>query len=266
MKKREWKGQVALVTGASSGIGAAAVRLLAANGVSVVITARREDRLNDLVDEIRTTGGSITSLPADLSDPDMRQELFTAAEAVWGKIDILVNNAGFGWYGYMNEMTWATAYDLIQVNVAAVTQLSLLAMAGMKKRGYGHIINVGSIAGMLPNQGIAVYSASKAYLNAFTTAIHRELTGTDIHFGILLPGAVRTEFFTSIEKHPFGRRLNMDWIAITADQVAGGLWSMLNHPRRKKYIPWWVAVSPWFELIFGGVIDLVGPLLLKNGH
>ncbi len=266
MKKREWKGQVALVTGASSGIGAAVARLLAARGISVIVTARRTDRLNDLVDEIRKTGGEVTSITADLSDAGARQEFFTAAEAVWGRIDILVNNAGFGWYGYMNEMTWETAYDLIQVNVAAVTQLALLAMAGMKQRGYGHIINVGSIAGILPNQGIAVYSASKAYLNAFTTAIHRELTGTDIHFGILLPGAVKTEFFTSIEKKPFGRRLNMDWIAITADQVAGGLWFMLNHPMRKMYIPWWVAVSPWFELFFGGIIDLLGPLLLKNGH
>ncbi|HWQ46539.1 MAG TPA: SDR family NAD(P)-dependent oxidoreductase [Longilinea sp.] len=266
MKTKDWNGQVALVTGASSGIGAATARKLAEKGISVIITARRAERLNTLAAEIRAAGGMVTSIPSDLSDPSKRQEFFTSAEAVYGKIDILVNNAGFGWYGYMSEMTWETAYDLIQVNIAAATQLSLLALAGMKRSGYGHIINVGSIAGALPNQGIAVYSASKAYLNAFTTAIHRELTGSAIHFGILLPGAVKTEFFTSIEKRPFGRRLNMDWVAITSKQVAGGVWFMLNHPRRKLYLPWWVAVSPWVELLFGGVIDLLGPMLLKSGH
>jgi uncharacterized protein len=260
-----WKGKVAVVTGASSGIGAATARRLAGAGMQVVLVARRLDRLESLVEDIRQKGGQAECLTADLAQEQERKSLFQQVTDSYGVVDVLVNNAGLGWYGYGSDMTWKTAWEMLQVNVEAVVQLSLSFLPGMRKRGSGHIINVGSISGSLPSQGIALYGATKSFLDNFSTALHRELTGTDIHVSVVRAGAVKTEFSETALSQENGGHVPTEHVGVSAEHVAWRIWKLLLRPQRVIYVPDWLRVVPWAELAFGWIIDRVGPLLLKKG-
>ena len=146
----QWKDKLAVITGASSGIGAALGRKLSAQGLQVLLVARRSDRLESLAEELRAAGGSARILTADLRNEADRARLCEQA----GDADLLINNAGLGWYGYGDQMSWKTAQEMLQVNVEAVVQLSLTFLAKMRLRNAGHIINIGSISGSLPSQGL----------------------------------------------------------------------------------------------------------------
>ena len=135
--------KTALITGASSGIGAAIARELARHGLRVGLVARRLERLQSLVDEIRRAGGQAEALPTDLAQESQRQELHQRTLESLGQVDVLVNNAGLGWYGFYAEMPWETAQEMLQVNISAVALLTRLFLPGMRARGRGHIINVG---------------------------------------------------------------------------------------------------------------------------
>ena len=156
-----WKGILAVITGASSGIGEAIARRLATQGLQVVLVARRRERLESLAGEINAAGGAARILTADLCCDADREYL---CEQV-GTADVLVNNAGLSWYGYGDQMNWKTALEMLQVNVEAVVQLSLAFLSKMRQRNRGHIINIGSISGSLPSQGIALYGATKSFLS-----------------------------------------------------------------------------------------------------
>jgi uncharacterized protein len=259
-----WKGKLALVTGASSGIGAATARRLAQQGLRVVLVARRLDRLESLAGEIRQTGGQAEIVVADLTREAERLRVFDEVETRFGAIDVLVNNAGLGWYGYGDEMAWKTAWEMLQVNVEAVVQLSLSFLGGMRRRNAGHIINIGSISGSLPSQGIALYGATKSFLDNFTTALYRELSGTRVHVSVVRAGPVRTEFGEAALGRENGGHVPTEYVGVTADQVAWRIWKLLLRPRRVVYVPGWLRVVPWAELSFGWIIDRVGPLLLKR--
>jgi short-subunit dehydrogenase len=255
-----WKNKIALITGASSGIGEAISRRLAAQGLQVVMAARRQDRLEALAGEICAQGGTARIIAADLTQvADRRRLCEEAAEA-----DILVNNAGLGWYGYGDEMSWKTALEMLQVNVEAVVQLSLSFLAKMRQRNSGHIINIGSISGSLPSQGIALYGATKSFLDNFTTALHRELTRTNVHVSVVRAGPVKTEFGESALNKENGGHVPTEHVGVSADAVAWRIWKLLLRPRRLVYIPDYLRLVPWLELSFGWIIDKVGPLLLQR--
>lgn len=257
--------KIALITGASSGIGAATARLLAEKSLTVVLVARREDKLKELTAEISRLGGKASFIPADLTHAEDRRRVRDSVLKRYGHIDILVNNAGIGYYGYAAEMPWCTAIELIQLNIEALVQLTLMFLPEMKKRGTGHIINISSIAGGLPNQGIAMYGASKAFVDAFTTSLYRELKGTNIHASTVRPGAVTTGFFDTAQVvSTGGRRTPGEGAAITPERVARRIAWLLDHPRRVAYVPRIMAVSPWLEILFGWIIDLLGPILLRR--
>ena len=183
IKPCRFTGKTALITGASSGIGAAAAASLAAQGLKVILVARRQEKLEQLAREISALGGQALVMTADLSTPQGVEQLVRVLFQKGISVGVLVNNAGFGWYGYYADIAWEIAREMLQVNISAVIQLTRLLLPGMLERRCGHIINIGSIAGSLPNQGIAVYSASKAFLDAFTTSQHRELRGSGVHAG-----------------------------------------------------------------------------------
>jgi short-subunit dehydrogenase len=256
----QWKGKLAVITGASSGIGEAIARKLAAQGLRVVLVARRRERLETLAEQIRTGGGNAQILTADLTSEADRVRLCEQA----GSADVLVNNAGLGWYGYGDEMSWKTALEMLQVNVEAVVQLSLTFLSRMRQRNTGHIINIGSISGSLPSQGIALYGATKSFLDNFTTALHRELTGTHVHVSVVRAGPVRTEFSEAALLHENGLHVPTERMGVTAEQVAERIWALIRRPRRLIYIPDFLRLVPWLELSFGWIIDRVGPLLLKR--
>ncbi len=260
----ESKNKTAVITGASSGIGAATARLLARQGLQVVIVARRKERLQSLAREICAAGGTAYAIAADLGKESERLALTTMVEERFGPIDVLINNAGFCWYGYGEQMNWSTAWEMLQVNVEAVVQLSLGCLAEMRKRNSGHIINVGSISGSIPSQGIALYGATKSFLDNFTTALYRELTGTGVHVSVVRAGPVLTEFGEAALSRENGGHVPTEKIGVSADVVAWRIWKLLLRPRRVVYVPEWLRVVPWAELAFGWIIDRIGPLLLKR--
>ncbi len=259
-----WKDKIAVVTGASSGIGAATARRLAREGMQVVLVARRIDRLEALAGEIRQGGGHAYTISADLMQETDRSRLFQEVTERFGDIDILVNNAGLGWYGYGSDMQWKTAWEILQVNVEAVVQLTLGFLGKMRRRDAGHIINIGSISGSLPSQGIALYGATKSFLDNFTTALHRELTGTRVHISVVRAGPVRTEFGEMALLKENGGHVPTEHVGVTADYVAWRIWKLMLRPQRVIYVPGWLRVVPWTEMTFGWIIDRVGPLLLKK--
>jgi len=258
--------KTALITGASSGLGESFARFLSGRGLRVILTARREERLKSLCAEIISAGGSAIYFPADLSNEAGRAGLF---EFVRGKEitpDILINNAGFGWYGYFYEMPWETASNLMAVNMAASAHLTRLFLPDMLARGSGHIINIGSIAGGLPNQGIAMYGASKAFLNAFTTALYRELRGSGVTASVMRLGPVETEFYDHARSLENGLSVPAEKAAIPVERVNQALWRLICRPKRFVYVPRWLVLSRYVENLFGGIIDLLGPLLLKRSR
>lgn len=256
----QWKDKLAVVTGASSGIGEAVARKLASQGFRVVLVARRRERLERLAEEIRVEGGSARIITADLTSEADRERLCEQA----GPADVLINNAGLGWYGYGDEMSWKTALEMLQVNIEAVVQLSLACLAKMRKRNSGHIINIGSISGSLPSQGVALYGATKSFLDNFSTALQRELTGTRVHVSVVRAGPVKTEFGEAALRHENGFHLPTEMMGITAEKVAERVWTLIRRPRRFIYVPDYLRLVPWLELSFGWIIDRVGPLLLKK--
>jgi len=220
--------------------------------------------LESLAGEIRAEGGRADCIPADLTQEADRARVFEEVRERFGAADVLVNNAGLGWYGYGDEMPWKTAWEMLQVNIEAVVQLSLSFLPGMRRRDTGHIVNVGSISGSIPSQGIALYGATKSFLDNFTTALYRELKGSRVHVSVVRAGPVRTEFGEAALKQENGGHVPTEHVGVSADYVAWRIWKLLLRPRRVIYVPDWLRVVPWAELSFGWIIDRVGPLLLKK--
>ena len=188
--------RTALVTGASSGIGREITRLLAADGVDLVLVARNRARLVELADTLQAEHRVPVRIEAtDLSEPNaaMRlwRELFDAGIAV----DILVNNAGYGVYGAVEDQDPAALEKMLQVNVVALTSLARLALPGMRARGWGRILNVGSVVGYQPGgPGMAGYYASKDYVTSFSKSLARELGGSGVSVTLLAPGVTESSF------------------------------------------------------------------------
>ncbi len=259
-----WQGRLALITGASSGIGAAAALRFARGGLRLALTARRADRLEELAARIRASGGQAEVFPADLACPAARPLLVEQIQARCGSVDVLVNNAGIGWYGYFSAMPWETAAELLSINVLAAAHLARLCLPGMCARARGRIINVGSVSGSLPSQGVAVYGASKAFLDNFTSALQRELRGAGVTASVVRLGPVASEFYAVSAARPSSSLFPAGRFSISAGRAAEGLYRLLAHPRRVVYLPAVLAAAPWLELCFGWLIDRLGPLLLKR--
>ncbi|MCC6226883.1 MAG: SDR family oxidoreductase [Microthrixaceae bacterium] len=185
----------ALVTGASSGIGEAFARQLASEGTDLVVVARSAQRLDALRDELEGLHGiDIEVMVADLSDPAERDRVAERVGDSSRPIHLLVNNAGFGTSGRFWELPLEGEDEEVALNVVAVVHLTHAALVAMVSRGAGTVINVASVAGLLPTPGSATYAATKAYLNSFGDSVHEELAGTGVTLTTVLPGFTRTGF------------------------------------------------------------------------
>jgi hypothetical protein len=181
---------VTLITGASAGLGAEFARQCATRGDEVVLVARRRDRLEALAAEL----GRARVIVADLAAPGAPLKLVEAVEAQGLTVQTLVNNAGFGLTGRFAELPLDRQREMIDLNVAALAELTHLVLPAMRDRREGGILNVASTAAFQSGPGFAVYFASKSFVLSFTEALHQELKGSGIHVTALCPGPTRTEF------------------------------------------------------------------------
>lgn len=181
----------ALITGASSGIGAAIARELHHRGHHVVLAARRADLLGSLAQEL---GERTSVVPADLSRPDDRAALPARIAALGLPIDILVNNAGLATMGPQHDADPAAELNVIEVDVAAVVDLCVRFTPAMVSRRHGWVLNVASVGAFGPLPGQAVYGAAKAFVLSYTHALRAELRGTGVSASVLCPGPVHTGF------------------------------------------------------------------------
>ena len=188
-------GKVALITGASKGIGEQIARYLAQFGAKVVISSRRQADLDELAEDIRKTGGEVTAIEARMGDEAQTKHLFDKTVEVYGGIDILVNNAAANPYYGPTVDCPDNAYDkIMDINVKAPFQLSKLVYPVMKLRGGGSIINISSIAGETPDPGLGIYSVSKASINMLTKVLAKEWGADGIRVNAVAPGLIKTKF------------------------------------------------------------------------
>ena len=190
---------LALVTGASAGLGLDFAKLFAADGHSVILVARRKDRLDVIAAELQKKFPKIhvTTIEEDLGLPGSGRALFDKVRALNLSVDYLVNNAGFGSAGSFADLPLVKELQMIDLNVRTLVELTHLFLPEMIQRKSGKILNVGSTAGFQPGPYMSVYYASKAFVNSFSLGLHEELRGTGVTCTVLAPGATATEFAQS---------------------------------------------------------------------
>lgn len=186
-------GKIALVTGASSGIGAAAAVALGAAGATVAVVARRADRLDDLVSQVKNAGGNALALPGDVTDEKVAQGVVTQTLSRFGRLDILVNSAGIIDAGGVENAVTEQYRRVLDINLMASLFTSRAVIGPMRAQGGGDIINISSIAGRRAAALFNAYSASKFALTAMTEALRQEVARHGIRVCIIEPGATTTE-------------------------------------------------------------------------
>jgi hypothetical protein len=187
---------VALITGASSGIGKELAKIHAAKGGDLVLVARREKELTELKNSLESEYKvKVLIISKDLSDTNTPTEIFAETEKLGIQVEYLINNAGFGGHGFFHEREMEKDQAMVNVNIISLMLLTRLYLPGMVTRGTGKILNVSSTASFLPGPLQAVYYSSKAFVTSFSQALAEELNGTGVTVTALCPGPVATEFF-----------------------------------------------------------------------
>ncbi|MBD2300837.1 SDR family NAD(P)-dependent oxidoreductase [Nostoc sp. FACHB-190] len=187
------EGKVAIITGASAGIGEATAIALAAEGAQVVIAARRSDRLDAVAQKITENGGKALPIVTDVTDEAQVKNLVDKAIAAWGRVDILVNNAGIAVIGEIDGGNTANWRRMIDINVLGVLYATHSVLPILKAQNSGHIVNISSVAGRTARAGIGIYNATKWGVNGFSEALRQEVYQHNIRVTIIEPGLVDTE-------------------------------------------------------------------------
>lgn len=209
-----------MVTGASAGIGAAFARTLAARGYDLALTARRADRLEQLAGEVRARFGvEALTIVADLADREAPQAVLARLEG--RPVDALVNNAGYGLPGAYAQTAWEDQQAFLQVMLHAPSELAHRVLPGMVEQGFGRIVNVASLAGLIPGSaGHTLYAAVKSYLIKFSQSLHLETKGTGVHVNALCPGFTYSEFHDVNGTREQISRSAPPWLWMTSEAVA----------------------------------------------
>lgn len=231
---RPLAGKVALVTGASSGIGEATALALATAGAEVAIVARRADRLKALSERIEKAGGKVFAIEADVARPDSAQGLITDVLAHGKRLDIIVNNAGVMLLAPVSEASPEDWRQMIEVNLVALMELTRAALPHLKE-SRGHIVNVSSVAGRIANPGAAGYAATKFGVVAFSEALRREVYADKVRVTVIEPGMVETELGDHITNPGMKANLEQRRAAMeplrSEDIAAAVLYAVTQPPR-----------------------------------
>jgi NADP-dependent 3-hydroxy acid dehydrogenase YdfG len=247
---------VAIITGASSGIGEATARVFGANGYRVVLAARRLDRLQALQKEIEDKGGQALPVETDVSDHKSIQAMVDTTLSTYKQIDVLFNNAGFGRTKWLEEMD--PEKDIaaqIQVNLTGVIQATRAVLPHMIERRGGSIINMCSLAGFVGTPTYTIYAATKFGVRGFSDALRREVGVWGIKVSVIYPGGVATEFGSHTEaKRKTGIKTPASLLQ-TPEGVAKAVFSAAGHPVRARILPAISRIGVLFAAAFPGVND-----------
>jgi short-subunit dehydrogenase len=238
------RGEVAIVTGASSGIGAATAHALARRGARVVLAARRVEELDAQVRAIMAAGGQALAIPTDVADRAQVVRLVERTKDTFGPVDVLVNNAGVNWAKPVADSSAAEITRLLEVNLLGAMLLTRAVLPAMLQRRHGAIITVGSVAGRVAVEPL--YSATKHGLRGFTLGLRRQVAGSGVAISLVTPGNIRTAMTR-------GRRERMPGPEVVAEAIA----SLVRQPRREVVIPRTYAAIVWLEQGLPGVADLL---------
>jgi NAD(P)-dependent dehydrogenase (short-subunit alcohol dehydrogenase family) len=244
MESKPLAGQVALVTGSSSGIGAATARELARRGARLVLAARRTDLLDAEAQAIKRLGGEAIAIPTDVTDVAQIDALVARAIEAYGQIDILVNNAGIGSLRSFARMSPEDIERMLDTNLRGVVLLTRAVLPGMLERRHGAIISVASVAGHVAVDPI--YSATKYAVRGFSLSLRRQLAGSGVSVSVVSPGFIRSNMTD-------GRRRGLPGPEIVARAIA----ELIMHPRREVVAPWYYRPAIWAEHALPWLADRV---------
>jgi NADP-dependent 3-hydroxy acid dehydrogenase YdfG len=225
------EGKVVVITGASSGLGEATARLLSAQGASVVLGARRVDRLQALADELTGSGGKALAVTTDVTDCDQVKRLVDRAVQAYGRIDVMINNAGLMPQAPLERLKIDEWNRMIDVNIKGVLYGIAAALPHMQQQKSGHIINVSSVAGHKVGPGFAVYAATKHAVRALSEGLRQEVKPYNIRTTVISPGAVDTELPNSVNEPDIAEKVRKAYeIAIPAESFARAVAFAMRQP------------------------------------
>jgi short-subunit dehydrogenase len=254
--RRELKGRVAVITGASSGIGRAAAVAFAREGARVVLGARRAERLREAVEAIQRLGGEARACETDVTRPEDVGRLVGEAVASFGRLDILVNNAGVGYFGRLESMPVQEARRLFDVNVMGTLYGIQAAAPVMRSQRSGHIINISSVLGKRATPGSAVYSATKFAQIALSESLRLELREAGIDVSVICPVSTTTEFFTvATARSPMS--YNPTGPVYSAEQVAEVIVRCARRPRAEVMVYPPVRLLVVLNAVWPGLMDRI---------
>ena len=252
----EIRNKVVLITGSSSGIGAGAARRLAKEGAKVAIAARRKDLLEILAAEISSQSGQALPLQVDVTDTQAIREMVKETVSKFGRLDVLVNNAGLGFSADVKDIEPAKLRNQVAVNLIGLIECSQAALEPMLAQGMGHIINVGSLAGLVGAPGSSVYSATKFGVIGFSDSLRREVHKQGINVTTFCPGFVATNFSPRLKKIAARApdAVHLPGV-MSVDYVAGVVAGIIRHPRRLVLVPLGFSAVVQFGRAFPGIVD-----------
>jgi NADP-dependent 3-hydroxy acid dehydrogenase YdfG len=226
------EGKVVVITGASSGLGEATARLLSAQGASVVLGARRVDRLQSLAEELTASGGKALAIATDVTQRDQVQKLVDAAVQTYGRVDVMINNAGLMPQAPLERLKVDEWDRMIDVNIKGVLYGIAAALPYMKQQKAGHFINVSSVAGHRVGPGFAVYAATKHAVRALSEGLRQEVKPYNIRTTVISPGAVATELPQSVTDPASAERIRKFYeaVAIPAESFARAVAFAISQP------------------------------------
>lgn len=248
------KNKIVLLTGASEGIGRATALALAAEGATVVLTARSVEKLREVAAEMEAKGAKAVIIPADLSDESERSRLVQETIAAVGQIDILINNAGLGMETMVGSIPLNDARQLFEVNFFAPLDLIQRFLPAMRERNAGQIVNISSIVGHRATPNQAIYCASKYALNGLSDALRTELVGTKILVTDIYPGVTATNFpVNQLHSTRTGARRR----AVPPELVATVIVDAIKKRHRARYIRWQDQLLVYASRLLPGLAEAV---------
>jgi short-subunit dehydrogenase len=252
--KRDIQDARAIVTGASSGIGREVARQLARQGAKVVLTARRQDRLEELARQIAAEGGRAECVAGDITDPAVRARTIETAQASFGGLDILVNNAGIGATGLFDGADPERVRRLMEVNFFALVEMTRLALPLLKRGSRPIVVNVSSILGHRGVPHNSEYSASKFAVQGFSESVRAEWAAAGIDVLVVSPGTTETEFFDKVIEHT-GAPTWPEHTPVTAASVARQIVRAIRRGQH-EIIPYrWGKVLCWLNRLSPRLVD-----------